>query len=66
MEFLAPEMALPPQFAGFIASIFGMLLGSLLAPATAALATNTRIPLNLEKALEPRSTQSTRSHSKTE
>ena len=36
MEFLAPEMALPPQFAGFIASIFGMLLGSLLAPATAA------------------------------
>ena len=39
MEFLAPEMALPPQFAGFIASIFGMLLGSLLAPATAALAT---------------------------
>ncbi|MFU8813815.1 MAG: sodium:solute symporter family protein [Pseudomonadales bacterium] len=30
MEFLAPEAALPPQFAGFIASIVGMLAGTLL------------------------------------
>jgi len=32
MEFIAPEAALPPQFAGFIASIAGMLAGSLLRP----------------------------------
>ncbi len=30
MEFIAPEAALPPQFAGFIASATGMILGSLL------------------------------------
>ncbi|KAF0101306.1 MAG: sodium/solute symporter [bacterium] len=30
MEFLAPEAALPPQFAGFLMSFAGMLLGSLL------------------------------------
>ncbi|HEY0665887.1 MAG TPA: sodium:solute symporter family protein [Gallionella sp.] len=30
MEFLAPEAALPPQFAGFLASIAGMVAGSLL------------------------------------
>lgn len=30
MEFIAPEAALPPQFAGFIASALGMLAGSLL------------------------------------
>jgi Na+/proline symporter len=30
MEFLAPEGALPPQFAGFLMSFAGMLLGSLL------------------------------------
>ncbi len=30
MEFIAPEAALPPQFAGFIASALGMLLGSLM------------------------------------
>ncbi len=30
MEFLAPEGALPPQFAGFLMSCAGMLLGSLL------------------------------------
>ncbi len=29
MEFIAPEAALPPQFAGFIASATGMILGSL-------------------------------------
>ncbi len=29
MEFFAPEGALPPQFAGFIAGIFGMIFGSL-------------------------------------
>lgn len=29
MEFIAPEAPLPPQFAGVIASAFGMLLGSL-------------------------------------
>ena len=34
MEFLAPEMALPPQFAGFIASIVGMLAGSLISPSS--------------------------------
>jgi Na+/proline symporter len=28
MEFLAPEAALPPQFAGFIASAIGMVVGS--------------------------------------
>jgi Na+/proline symporter len=31
MEFIAPEAALPPQFAGLIASILGMGAGSLLA-----------------------------------
>lgn len=30
MEFAAPEAALPPQFAGFIASAVGMLVGGLL------------------------------------
>jgi Na+/proline symporter len=30
MEFIAPEAALPPQFAGFLMSIVGMVLGSLL------------------------------------
>ena len=30
MEFLAPEAALPPQFAGFLMSIAGMVAGSLL------------------------------------
>jgi len=30
MEFIAPEAALPPQFAGFLMSIVGMLGGSLL------------------------------------
>ncbi len=29
MEFIAPEAALPPQFAGFIASAIGMIAGSL-------------------------------------
>ena len=29
MEFIAPEAALPPQFAGFIASAIGMVAGSL-------------------------------------
>ena len=33
MEFIAPEAALPPQFAGFIASILGMVAGTLLRPA---------------------------------
>jgi len=32
MEFIAPEAALPPQFAGLIASALGMLAGSLMAP----------------------------------
>ncbi|MGE0623485.1 MAG: sodium:solute symporter family protein [Pseudomonadales bacterium] len=32
MEFIAPEAALPPQFAGFIASVIGMIGGSLLPP----------------------------------
>ncbi|HEY5646898.1 MAG TPA: sodium:solute symporter, partial [Pseudomonadales bacterium] len=36
MEFVAPEAALPPQFAGFIASIVGMVGGSLLTPGRAA------------------------------
>jgi len=36
MEFIAPEAPLPPQFAGFIASMLGMLAGSLLAPAASA------------------------------
>jgi len=31
MEFIAPEGALPPQFAGFIAGALGMVFGSLLA-----------------------------------
>ena len=30
IEFIAPEAALPPQFAGFIASALGMTAGSLL------------------------------------
>ena len=30
MEFIAPEAAMPPQFAGFIASALGMTAGSLL------------------------------------
>ncbi len=29
MEFIAPEGALPPQFAGFLASVTGMLIGGL-------------------------------------
>jgi len=29
MEFIAPEAALPPQFAGLIASAIGMIAGSL-------------------------------------
>lgn len=33
MEFVAPEAALPPQFAGFLASAIGMVAGSLLIPA---------------------------------
>jgi len=32
MEFLAPEAAIPPQFAGFLMSIIGMVAGSLLHP----------------------------------
>jgi Na+/proline symporter len=39
MEFIAPEAALPPQFAGFLLSIVGMVAGSLLSKAeTPALA----------------------------
>jgi len=30
MEFIAPEAALPPQVAGFLMSIVGMVIGSLL------------------------------------
>jgi SSS family solute:Na+ symporter len=30
LEFVIPEAALPPQFAGLLASIFGMIVGSLL------------------------------------
>ena len=30
MEFIAPDAFIPPQFAGLLASIAGMLLGSLL------------------------------------
>jgi Na+/proline symporter len=33
MEFIAPEGALPPQFAGFLMSIVGMVVGSLLSKA---------------------------------
>ena len=33
MEFIAPEAALPPQFAGFLMSIVGMVAGSLLSKA---------------------------------
>ncbi|MDD2700389.1 MAG: sodium:solute symporter family protein [Sideroxydans sp.] len=33
MEFIAPEAALPPQFAGFLLSIVGMVAGSLLSKA---------------------------------
>jgi len=36
MEFIAPDAALPPQFAGLIASGAGMALGSLLSSAKAA------------------------------
>jgi Na+/proline symporter len=32
MEFIAPEAAMPPQFAGFLMSIVGMVIGSLLRP----------------------------------
>lgn len=32
MEFITPDAALPPQFAGFIASALGMAAGSLMAP----------------------------------
>jgi len=32
MEFIAPEAALPPQFAGLIASAAGMIAGAILAP----------------------------------
>jgi Na+/proline symporter len=32
MEYIAPEGALPPQFAGLIASALGMVTGSLMAP----------------------------------
>jgi hypothetical protein len=32
MEFIAPDAALPPQFAGLIASLIGMLAGSLASP----------------------------------
>jgi len=38
MEFVAPEAALPPQFAGFIASALGMVIGSLLAERISPLA----------------------------
>jgi Na+/proline symporter len=31
MEFIAPDAALPPQFAGLIASTLGMVAGSVLA-----------------------------------
>ena len=34
MEFIAPEAALPPQFAGLIASALGMVAGSLARPGT--------------------------------
>lgn len=34
MEFIAPDAALPPHFAGFIASIAGMLAGSLMGSVT--------------------------------
>jgi len=30
MEFIAPEADLPPQFAGFLMSIVGMMVGSLM------------------------------------
>ena len=32
MEFIAPDAALPPQFAGLIASLVGMVAGSLTRP----------------------------------
>jgi len=35
MEFIAPEAALPPQFAGFLLSIVGMVVGSLMSKAEA-------------------------------
>ncbi len=35
MEFIAPEAALPPQFAGFLMSIVGMVAGSLMSKADA-------------------------------
>jgi hypothetical protein len=34
LEFLLPEGDIPPQFAGFLVSIVGMVLGSLIAPAS--------------------------------
>ncbi|MBU0689419.1 MAG: sodium:solute symporter family protein [Gammaproteobacteria bacterium] len=36
MEFIAPEAALPPQFAGFLMSIVGMVVGSLMTKAGSA------------------------------
>jgi len=30
MEFFYPEAGIPPQFAGFLASVIGMVAGSLL------------------------------------
>ncbi|MEW5904667.1 MAG: sodium:solute symporter family protein [Pseudomonadota bacterium] len=33
LEFIAPDAALPPQFAGFLASVVGMVVGSLIVPA---------------------------------
>jgi Na+/proline symporter len=36
MEFIAPEAALPPQFAGLIASLMGMLAGSFASPLQSA------------------------------
>lgn len=36
LELIAPDGDLPPQFAGFLMSVVGMVLGSLLAPAGAA------------------------------
>jgi Na+/proline symporter len=35
LEFLLPEGDIPPQFAGFLVSIVGMVLGSLIAPPSA-------------------------------
>jgi Na+/proline symporter len=46
MEFIAPEAALPPQFAGFLMSIVGMVAGSLLSKA------ETQVPANEQTASE--------------